>query len=216
MDSDFIELAEWIYKVYQVKPINIIYDVFKGYKSELRPRLEVVFEFNNEKTLFLDEQSNFDEKKQSSIKKKFEEILIEKSLIKKKNVFNLFDKRNIIKYDTDHLLVIFSAFAPIARQEANEAIPVDSIKALKQEINNPDLWEISPGFEYVTFFFYTDKQKEINSENGVKEMLASKYYDVLKKYDEFEYFKRIDFFVFLDSKENFDSNYESNWYYYYK
>jgi hypothetical protein len=55
-----------------------------------------------------------------------------------------------------------------------------------------------------------------NSNNGMKKFLAEKYFEILKPYDEFNYFKKETFSVNLDSKENFDNNYESNWYYYYK
>lgn len=35
-----------------------------------------------------------------------------------------------------------------------------------------------------------------------------------KAYNEFRYFKREEFNINLDSKENFDHNYEGNWFYY--
>ena len=38
----------------------------------------------------------------------------------------------------------------------------------------------------------------------------------LKEYDEFNVVKSEEFILRFDSKENFDNNYESNWYYYYK
>lgn len=41
-------------------------------------------------------------------------------------------------------------------------------------------------------------------------------FDILKQYDIFKYFERRTFKISLDSKENFDKNYQSNWYYYYK
>ena len=42
------------------------------------------------------------------------------------------------------------------------------------------------------------------------------YFELLKEYDEFEYFKQDSFLIYLDSKENFDNNYEGDWHYYYK
>ena len=42
------------------------------------------------------------------------------------------------------------------------------------------------------------------------------YFEILKAYDEFGYLVEKDFAVNFDSKQNFDDNYESNWYYYYK
>ena len=48
----------------------------------------------------------------------------------------------------------------------------------------------------------------------MKKEWADKYFDLLDQYNEFAYFKREHFSVYLDSKENFDKNYESNYYYY--
>ena len=68
----------------------------------------------------------------------------------------------------------------------------------------------------MTFFFYTDEQvKQIKSTDYAKH-LAAKYFEHLKKYDQFDYFQLDTFEVKTDSKENFDNNYESSWFYYYK
>ena len=50
----------------------------------------------------------------------------------------------------------------------------------------------------------------------LKKMWGDKYFDFVKPFDEFAYFKRENIQVYLDSKENLNTNYESNWYYYYK
>ena len=57
-------------------------------------------------------------------------------------------------------------------------------------------------------------QKYQNSESLAK--WKDWYYQILETHDEFGYFKKDGFYFELDSKENFDQNYESNWYYYYK
>jgi hypothetical protein len=216
MNSDFDGLANWIFETYNVKPINILYDEFRGYKNILRPRLQIVFEYEKEERGFRDEQFNFDENKQVPIKAKFEQTLIEKGLLKESTVWDFFKKIESAKYRTDDLWVIFSAFDRIAQDEANSAIPEEEIEKLKNDIDNPDLWLISKFSRYVIFFFYTDNQIETYSLNGLKQAMTDKYFDILKKYDEFDYFKRDQFSIKLDSKENFDNNYQSNWFYYYK
>ncbi|EMI24347.1 hypothetical protein RESH_05068 [Rhodopirellula europaea SH398] len=109
---------------------------------------------------------------------------------------------------------MFSAFAPIAKEEADGLIPELEIKALKKRIANPDLWEISRCFGHVTFFFFTDEQ--VKKHEGKKDEYAAMYFELLKPHDEFGYLKRIQFKINFDSKQNFDNNFESNWYYYYK
>lgn len=128
----------------------------------------------------------------------------------------LLNTDTVQKYKTKNIWVIFSSFEPIAKIEANELIPQEKINELKIKINSNELWEISRCFSSTTFFFYTDEQVRENTYNGMSQILTKEYFNLLKTYDEFDYIKREDFSVYLDSKENFDNNYKSNWYYYYK
>lgn len=90
------------------------------------------------------------------------------------------------------------------------------IEAPKNQLANPDLWVISRCFGHVTFMFYTDAQVAKYEANGLKEVYARKYLAILKPNDEFGYLSADDFAVSFDSKQNFDDNYNSNWYWYYK
>jgi hypothetical protein len=119
-------------------------------------------------------------------------------------------------YNTRNVLVIFDAFEPIAKEEANQRVPEEKIQELKSKLNIKDLWEISRFFSRTTFFFYTDEQVEESTRNGIKERLAEEYYKLVKYYDDFDYINKQDFSISLDSKENFDKNYDSNWFYYYR
>lgn len=114
------------------------------------------------------------------------------------------------------LWVIYSAFEPVAKIEVNEQIPESRIKQLKAEINNSEIWQISRAFSGVTFFLNTDEQLKKYENNPDQENRKQQYLEILKEYDHFEYFNDKNFNIYLDSKENFDNNYESNWYYYYK
>jgi hypothetical protein len=50
----------------------------------------------------------------------------------------------------------------------------------------------------------------------MRKVYAEEYARLVEPYDEFGYLKQAGIAVYFDSKENFDTNYESNWYYYYK
>ena len=122
----------------------------------------------------------------------------------------------IIKNKTDNVWVCYSAFEPIARHEAIDNIPESKVIQLKKELDNKYLWEISKAFGGTTFFLHTDEQVKLYENSETRKVWANKYFDILEQYNEFGYFKREMFNIYLDSKENFDRNYESNWYYYYK
>lgn len=215
LNPEFLELANFIDTTFKVNTINIIYDTID---KEKRPRLNICFEFEREKQSFNEDNGhfNFDSKKQKIIADKFKQTLENQKIIKKKGLFDFFTKSQTEKYKTDNIWIYYSAFEPIARIEANENVPQDKVVQLKKELDNKELWEISRAFSGTTFFLYTDEQAKHYENSETKKIWADKYFDILEPYNEFGYYKRDCFNIYLDSKENFDKNYESNWYYYYK
>ena len=215
INFDFRQLADFIDQTFGVKTINIIYDTFG---KEKQPRLNICFEFEREKQSFNDDNGNFnfDNKKQKIIVNKFKQTLKEQKIIEKKGFFVFFTKTKNEKYKTDNVWVCYSAFEPIARHEAIDNIPESKVIQLKKELDNKYLWEISRAFGGTTFFLHTDEQVKLYENSETRKVWASKYFNILEQYNEFGYFKRDMFNIYLDSKENFDRNYESNWYYYYK
>jgi hypothetical protein len=145
------------------------------------------------------------------LEKKIDELVNKTS--KGSIIKRLFDKP---KYDTKDIWVVFTSFEPIAKDEANSSIPESEIRELKRAISDENLWEISRSFSATTFFLYTDKQVKDYENSDTRKLWTQKYFDILEKYNEFGYFKRDSFSVDFDSKENFDTNYESNWFYYYR
>jgi hypothetical protein len=195
--APFDELAGWISSTRNVTVLNVIYDRRNSLHA---PRLQVIVEYQSHAEKFR-RGANFDRRQQDAIAKKFLEII---------------RRDDKCKFDVDDLFVVFSAFAPIAKEEANGLISERDIRALKKRIANPDLWRISRCFGDVTFFFFTDKQVKKYEENGKNCEYGTMYYELLKPHDEFGYLKRRYFKINFDSKQNFDDNFESNSFYYYR
>ena len=197
MNEEFQQLANWIDKTYGVKTMNIIYD--KIDKDE-KPRLNIIFEKCEESELFSN-GAGFDEVRQHEIASKFE--------------LDLNNSRIPPKYQTSNILVIFSAFEPIAKTETYWRVSKDEIDNLRLELNMKDLWTIhSNTFDSPTFFFYTDKQLKEYSNSEIKQLLTKKCFEVIKKYDDFNYFREEQFLIQFDSKENFENYYKGSWFNY--
>jgi hypothetical protein len=209
-----VPLAEWIFQQYGSKVLNIYYDKVKARPSF--PRLSIIFEFKEDRSKFCDQKGDlyfFNEDKQKAIAAKFKELLESQ----KGNFINKIVARlKNIKYKTKDLLVTFTEYISPAKWAINSAISREEIQQLKEELNDPDIWEISRCFEYVTFFFYTDDQVAQAKSTDYIKHLAAKYFELLKNHDQFGYFQLDTFEIRVDSKENFDNNYESSWFYYYK
>src|SRR5688572_18912328 len=146
----FVPLAEWIFQQFGSKVLNIYYDKFK--RGATIPRLTIIFEFKEDKVKFCDQRGSlyfFNTGKQDAIALKFEELLENQ----KKGGFvnNIVGRLKNIKYKTQNLLVIFSDFISPAKWEINLAISKQEIQQLKEELNDPSIWEISSFFPSVTF-----------------------------------------------------------------
>lgn len=199
MNPDFDALAQWIDRKYGVKTINILYDTINDGKI---PRLLICFEFEWEEARFLNRNRSMNARKQQAIAQEFTRIV----------------DATRSQYHTKDLWVIYGAFEPIAKSEAISSIPEKRVKQLQQELNDENLWlimatslGIRPGF-----FLFTEEQVKAYTGGEVTNRWTDLFYALLKEYDEFDYIDRKDFAIYLDSKENFDTNYESNWYYYFK
>lgn len=214
MKPEFVPLAEWIDKTYDVKTINIIYDTL----DNKTPRIQICFEYENEKNKFLtDDISYFDKPKQKAIGEKFTELIKQQGLSKSNSsISNIFGLNKNGIYLTEKVFVFYSAFEPVAKLEASYKITQKQIEEFIKSFDNKDIWTISIGFTIPTFFMFTNQKVKEYEKPEIKSMWAARYYDFVKPFDEFNYFKKEDIQVFIDSKENFDNNYESSWYYYYK
>ena len=193
VNAEFKKFSDWIDQTYDVKTMNIIYDKID---NNTIPRLNIIFEDSKDQGLFMN-KFGFDEVKQQEITTHLEHDSISR------------------KYDTKNIFMLFSAFEPIAKIEAYWNVPKDEIQRLRLDLDMSDLWQIHQNtWVEPTFFFFTDSQVKQYSKNGVKEMLTKKCFELLKKYDEFDYFNEDEFSIQLDSKENFENYYKGSWFNY--
>jgi hypothetical protein len=199
LPSPFRELAAWIDATYGVHVLNILHDIIIPHHQ---PRLRIILETIDHALKFRDAPyGNYLPTAQNDVRQQFEALLAQ---------------HPGHRFALENLFVIFENFESVARVEANARITDEDIRRLKTKLANPDLWEISRCFDGVTFMFYTDAQLQRHRVPSVIDVYAQEYARVVEPYDEFGYLKENGLFIHFDSKENFDTNYQSNWYYYYK
>jgi hypothetical protein len=218
VNPDFEPLKEWIENHYSVTVLNIYYDVTTGPHNKPFPRIQVIFERQADSLKFRDGLGNYDPEKQRTIAAKFEQLVNKRGKLEAlvDSVSDVFGGKVSAKYPTNGVLVVFTAFEPVAKDEANEAIPKAEIERLKTGLHTSEIWEISRFGARTTVFFYTDQQALKAKGSELLQHLTSRYYQLLKNYDEFDYYDEDSFTLDIDSKENFDKNFESSWFYYYR
>lgn len=193
----FTELIEWVDQKYKVRTINIYYDRIIPFD---RPRIQLIYESREEASKMRDHTGNFNSKIQYEIASKFAD------LVKSQNLNDQFDTKNV--------LVVFSDFSWLAVSDASMSIPKEELQTLMNKYKKGIIWDIHQGGTGVNIFFYTEMQ--INEHKNDPEILEIKdeYFRLIKRYDLFNYIKESH--ISFDSKENFDKNYDSNWFYYYR
>ncbi|WP_299903314.1 hypothetical protein [uncultured Aquimarina sp.] len=203
IEEKFKLLSKWISENYNVRVLNIQENL-----DEDNDRLTIdvhVETIEEELKLTMSEEYYFNDitiNKQKEITEKYIQII------------NPSNNPSISPKIKDISIYCF-AFERIAKEEVNLLIPEKRIKEIYKELELPEIWTISRFFEYATLFVYKDGQKD-NIKNSTKfKLIEDKYFDLLNEYDEFNYWERESFKMRLDSKQNFDDNYESNWINYY-
>lgn len=194
LPSPYRELADWIDTHYNVRVLNIIVDAIS---PDNRPRLNVVLEFHADAERFRQKPGpNYDEAAQHAVRTK---IL---------SLTNDFGARG------STLLVILSSFEAVARIEANQQVTASDILQLMGRIGDSELWKVRPSFDLVTFFYFTDAQLRAHRDAGVQDADALEYARTIEPYDQFGYLQKNPISVRLDSKQNFDAHFSSNWFCY--
>ncbi len=196
LQNPFSDIARWIEDKYPVKVLNVIYDKVSHHQ---RPRLQVCVESQGDLDFFRSSDDfSFNEEKQNEILDKFIQIIENESC----------------SIDKDKLFVVFSAFAPIAKEEANGKIKEEEVEQLVAKLDNKELWKIRRSFGGVTFFFFTEDQAKRAKNSDLLHKYSNEYFKLIKEYDEFDYLNKEHFVISLDSKENFYKNYNGSWFAY--
>lgn len=191
IDEKFTSFSDWINAKYNVEMLNIVADRINVDTT----RLQLIFERQKDVDVFL-------------LKNRFTQ-----SSRKVKPIINQY--KHLFKDEgIDSILILFYAFEPLAREEAVTSMPLKVRNAFKEK-HKEDVWEVAVFGEHVTFFFFTNEDLKKAKQEKQTVLIKQEYYNLLKPYDQFNYFNFENFNAVFDSKENFDQHYDSNWRWYY-
>lgn len=194
----FGQLAEWIAAQYASSvPLNIIFDSREPLHG---PRLDVIFERKRDADLFMTDRTiSYDPARQAAVKDRFLALLRE---------------RGETMAGAERLFVIFSAFEPAARWEANGQMTPACIEEVETALASPLIWKIRPGFGTAVIFLHTEDQLKAIDDGDFRQRCRDAYMAVLSRFDEFGYFRENPIGFSFDSKENLDARYDGSWFAY--
>ena len=192
-----VELSDWFMDKYSVQIINFLFDKVPGPNSK-RYRLYVIIENEADKKKLQPDIFHPIEKYQKQIAKKFQQLALKYKFIDKAKLKDLF--------------VAFNDYSDEAKTMANWKAIEEAKEKIERKYSS--VWGLLAMFSSTVVFYFSDSQIQENDENGLSEKIKNDYYEILKKYDEMDYYTIENFVIKFDSKENLDKNYEGNLYYY--
>ncbi|MCB0705866.1 MAG: hypothetical protein KDC34_11175 [Saprospiraceae bacterium] len=188
LQPPLLELQNWIKKEYGVKPLNIIYDII-----EPNTKLDVVWETREDYLKFLPDMKEFNNK---------ENLIIEKF----RKLAESFEEYTSIKMFVRH-----NVFSYLAINEANRKVTSDEIEKLINDLSDFEIWKIMKRGSTARFFFFTEEQVEKYMEEECINYLSNRYFELVNKYDEFDYTSKTDLKISIDSKNKVEEIYQGNW-----
>ena len=124
LESPFKELADWISSNYRVHVLNVVYDTIVVARRNFL-RLSIVLEMQADALKFRESAwGNFHEADQRRVRDQFETIL---------------SQQRCHRFNAEGLFVIFEAFEPVARIEANLRVGQDEIDQTPGEVEQQRL-----------------------------------------------------------------------------
>lgn len=198
------KLIDWIEYQFGVKVLHVVEDYLDSMKKK---RLNVVLEEYKNVDSFRDKNYNYDSKKQNLISQKYDDIINSST---NTILSRFFSKKN------DKYFVCFSAFNPIAKSDIINQVPTEMHAEFEKRNTVDPVWQIHGTSTGIIVFVYKESDIVDFQKSGKVEILKREFYEQVRAYDKHGYFRLDNISVGLDSKQNFDENYKSNWQYYYR
>jgi hypothetical protein len=182
-NHEFIDLITWVKEQFDIDVCNIAYDeILQG----TTPRLNFILRTHADLIRFSEEVGTLDKSKAS----KFFEFHFKKSE----------------RYKTQNAFVITDSFESWCLGRLSNYAGV-----LKDRIVNEheEIWFIQQiGLHFIVFTF---KAEQIDSLQPLSSQFQVRFFESLKRHDEFNFLTMDHIAIGFDSKENFDNKFEGSW-----
>ncbi|MEI8194399.1 MAG: hypothetical protein WCI73_00665 [Phycisphaerae bacterium] len=182
--------------------MNILLDAIDIGPAKGRPRLNVIVEFEEDYKRLKNGPLEIDSNVTISILREFSDIAGQIKFQKD------FDPRKV-------LLIVSNFSEEVMIYAAQQFIRRD-VEALIQKFSSDRMWKIASQSKEIVAFFLDEIAKNSAVINGAGERIRQACYDLIKRYDAFNYITPQNLSVLFDSKENLDKNFQGNLFYYFR
>lgn len=201
LSAMYQELKVWLFDAFQITAYNFKFREMTWDHTQHRYRLFIMLSSKADWDIMFDGY-NYSADKQATISKMFCE------LAQKYMMPNLDQYLNVF--------IAYCDFSEEIRADVNSSVYHLMKERLKEKYQSYAVWDICAFFSCLTVFYQKDADIRLNQDNGISRQIKDEYYETLHRLDEFRVFTYESFNITFDSKENLDTNYAGNLYYYYK
>ena len=215
LDTTYDRFIERFHARYGFAPLTISLDSTGRPRRKGRtPRLVVVLERSLQYRSFYTSPFNHDKAKQKEIAYLLTGSVAPRIL---REQFDMPHTSLGTALKSEEILVWFQDFEKVAKYEVHDLVAGAELERFKSSLGIGDKFWCTQRFTGPPIVFvHTDEQAQTLRTSPLRDTWADIYYEIAKPYDEFGYLDRREIAIMVDSKENFDTNYDGNWYYYFK
>ena len=196
------ELRCWVSEKYAVNVLNVVCDRIDIGPHEGRPRLNLILDTADHYAKLHKDRLTPKPNVKKAILCRFSAIVA---------AANLDDE-----YDTTDVHLTFDDFSDEAMgQAATRFLETDKQRVI-DEFARFHVWDISGFSKSLVVFYLNDKDVPKNEQNGCSESITQRCYELVRQYDEFDFYHQETFSIAFDSKENLNKHYGGSLFNYFR
>lgn len=185
---------------YSISVLHIVYDRIDIGPHAERPRLNIIVDTAADFNVVHKDQFTPKRNVQNTIRRHFAKIV----------------RENSADYDTENVHVVFVDFSAEAMGHAARQFRDAHSDAVVRQFRDASVWTITGMDMHTIVFYLCDSDVSENERSGCSQSIIEHCFDLVQAYDEFRYFTLSTFPISFDSKQRFDREYNSNWFYYFR
>ncbi len=185
---------------YSISVRHIVYDQIGIGPHPGRPRLNIIVDTAADYGVVHKDQFTPKRNVQDTIRRCFEKVV----------------RENSADYDTENVHVVFDDFSAEAMGHAARQFRDSHSDDVVRQFRDAYVWTITGMDMHSIVFYLRDSDISTNDKNGSSRAIIKQCFDLIQAYDEFGYFMLSTFPITFDSKQRFDREYNSSWFYYFR
>jgi hypothetical protein len=193
-------LRVWINDHYAVTVLHIVYDQIDIGPLGRRPSLNLIVDTAADYAALHRDQFTPKRNVQITIARRFAK----------------YARENTAEYNTQNVHIVFDDFSDEAMGQAARRFRAIHADEVVRSFRDSNVWAITGMDKHSVVFYLDHDDVAANNECGISQSITERCFELTRRYDEFGYFTLSNFSLSFDSRQRFDTEFEGNWFHYFR